>query len=236
MRIMTWDIDSGGREKIEAIINSIEKEDCEILVITGFRVNHNKENFFNELRGIGYKYFVYNRQENKYKDTVLIVSRDRLNIIKYNSRFKESFLIVEKDDVYIAGMNFTNNKTQKELVEVFNRELSQYKNKHLIVAGNMQTAQNYAMPNSLNKQLCKKYLNFDQMGFNNCIVECGYAKDTYSWKSKKSGEYNVDFILANKKIDLSESYCYYNSTVKEDNISSHSIIVLNLIIKNVSQL
>lgn len=233
MRIMTWDIDSGGRGKVNDIIDNIEKEDCEILVITGFRVNHNKDNILSGLKKIGYEYFVYNKRKNKYKDTVLIASKERLNVVKYNNSL-DSFLIVEKDDVYIAGMNFTNSQTQKKLVETFEQELLPYKNKNLIVAGNMQTAKNYATPNSLNKQLCKKYLSFNDMGFNNCISECGYAGGEYTWHSKKSGEYNVDFILADKSIDLSESFCYYNNEVKRNNISSHSIIVLNLIIKNIS--
>lgn len=54
MRIMTWDIDSGGRGKVNDIIDNIEKEDCEILVITGFRVNHNKDSILSGLKKIGY--------------------------------------------------------------------------------------------------------------------------------------------------------------------------------------
>lgn len=231
MRIMTWDIEKGGREKIQEILDVIKKEDSDVLVLTGFRLNHNKYKVIKGLKQIGYPFYIYNKKENKYRDTVLIASKEKLHIEKYNSNKKDSFLIVKKDDVYIAGMNFTSNKSQRDLVNLFESELSRYKDKNLIVAGNMQTAQNYATPNSLGNKSCKKYLDFNDMGFNNCIVECGYANNEYTWKARKDCEYNVDFILSNKSIDITGSYCYYNSKVKNEGISSHCAIILNLIIK-----
>ena len=230
MRIMTWDIDKGGREKVEEILNIIKKEDSDILVLTGFRINHNKDKILKGLRELDYPFFIYNKKETKHKDTVLIASKERVEVEKYASNRRDSFVIIKKDDVYIAGMNFTNSSSQKELVNLFNRELSEYKDKNLVVAGNMQTAQNYAAPNSFGNKACKKYLDFNEMGYNNCIVECGYANNEYTWRAKNGCEYNVDFILTSSHLNLEESYCYYNSSVKNDKISSHCAIVLNLLI------
>lgn len=228
MRITTWDIEKGGREKIDDILSVLINEDSDILVLTGFRTNHNKESILIGLRKLGYEFLIYNKKTNKHKDTVLIASKEQLEIKKYNSLNKDSFLVIKKDDLYIAAMNFTNSISQKELTNILKDKVEKYESKKLLLVGNMQTAQNYATPNSQNIKCCKKYMDFVSIGVRNCINECGYSNNEYTWINKNNCEYNVDFILANNNIDLEDSYCYYNTDVKKKGISSHCLITLSL--------
>lgn len=229
MKLMTWDIDRGGRNEIDSIVDSIYDEDCDIIVITGFRTNHNKDMLLSDLKEIGYNYIVYKKTKSKFQDTVLIASKEPFEIKRNVLSKKDSFLIIKQNDIYIAGMNFTSNISQKELMNIFKDELSEYKNDKLIVAGNMETAKNYATKNSLGKKLCKKYINFSDVDLKNCIQEMvGYDDNKFTWNTKKGGEYNVDFILVNDNILENNLYCYYNESVKESDISSHSMILLNI--------
>lgn len=229
MKLITWDIDSGGREQIDNIIDKIHREDCDIAVITGFRTNHNKNKILNSLKDIGYNYIVYRRPAHKHQDTVLVASKEDFIIEKNDCSKRDSFLIISQNDINIAAMNFTNNINQKELMNLFKEELSEYIDKKLIVAGNMQTAKNYATKNSLGKKLCKRYIDFKDVNLKNCIEQmASFNPDNYTWSSRKGGEYNVDFILMNEKMDEHNFYCYYNHDVKESGISSHSMILLNI--------
>lgn len=229
MKLMTWDIDKGGREEINSIIEKIERENCDIIVLTGFRINHNKNKILVELKSIGYTYLIYKKVANKYQDTILIASKEEFSVEKNSGSVKDSFLIIKKNDIYIAGMNFTHDITQKDLVKIFNKQLSSFSDKKLIVAGNMQTAKNYASKNSLNKKLCKKYINFNDMGLKNAIEEMvNYNPDEYTWSANKGAEYNVDFILINNKMSEDNVYAYYNHDVKNVGISSHSMILFNI--------
>lgn len=229
MKLMTWDIDGGGREEIDSIIDKIYDENCDIVVITGFRENHNKNIIISELNNIGYDYIVYRKTKNKFQDTVLIASKEEFTVEKNIYTKKDSFLIIKQNDIYIAGMNFTNSITQKELMKLFEEELFEFIDKKLIVAGNMQTAKNYATKNSLGKKLCKKYIDFKDLKLKNSIKEMvDYDPNKYTWRARKGGEYNVDFVLINEKMDEHNFYCYYNDSVKESGISSHSMIILNV--------
>lgn len=229
MKLMTWDIDSGGREQIDSIIEKIDREDCDTVVLTGFRTNHNKYEILEGLKDINYDYIVYKKPSHKYQDTVLVASKKEFSVEKNNGFKKDSFLIIKQDDIYLAAMNFTNSITQKDLMKLFKEELSELENEKLIVAGNMQTAKNYATKNSLGKKLCKKYINFSDVNLKNCIEEMvNYNPDVYTWSSHKGGEYNVDFILINEKMEEHNLYCYYDNTVKDRGISSHSMILLNI--------
>ena len=228
MRITTWNIDKGGRNKIKEILSVIKEEDSDLLVLTGFRVNHNKESIINGLKKFGYPFFIFNKKTSKHKDTILLATKEKVTVEKYNDFRKDSFLIVKKNDIYIAAMNFTDSISQKDLTNRFINEVSTYKDSPLLIVGNIQTAQNYATPNSLGIGCCKKYMDFNEIGLRNCIVECGYSNNEYTWKARKDCEYNVDFIFANNNIDLTNSYCYYNTNVKKEEISSHCLITLRL--------
>ena len=224
MKLITWDIDSGGKNNIYDILDKINKEDCDIAVITGFRLNHNKNIILKGLRDIGYANLLYKKPFNSHQDTVLIASREGFDVIKNNSFKKDSFLIIKVNDLFIASMNFTNSITQKDLMNLFAEELNEFKDKKLIVTGNMQTAKNYATENSLGKKQCKKYMDFKVLGLNNCMEN----SNIYTWDSRKGGEYNVDFILANDEVLKESIYCYYNSDVKDSKISTHCMIITNI--------
>ena len=149
MKLIMWDIDSGGRNQIDSIVENIRKENSDIVVLTGFRLNHNKRLIINSLKDIGYEHIIYKYVPNKHQDTVLIASREKFEVENSKGSVNDSFLIIKNDDFYIAGMNFTHNLSQKDLVNIFKSKLNHLVDKKLIVTGNMQTAKNYASKNSL---------------------------------------------------------------------------------------
>lgn len=228
MKLIMWDIDSGGRNQIDSIVENIRKENSDIVVLTGFRLNHNKRLIINSLKDIGYEHIIYKYVPNKHQDTVLIASREKFEVENSKGSVNDSFLIIKNDDFYIAGMNFTHNLSQKDLVNIFKSKLNHLVDKKLIVTGNMQTAKNYASKNSLGKKFCKKYIDFKDMNLKNTLeTMTNYNPDEYSWVSKSGEEYNVDFILTSNKFDEECCYCYYNHDVKTSRVSSHSMIVFN---------
>lgn len=228
MKILNWNIYKGGREKTNEILNEIKSENCDIVTLTGFKLNHNKNILLNGLKNIGYKYIFYNKKSDEHKEIVLIATKTNAELLKYNDK-NEEFLMIKKDDFYIAGMNFVYQKNQKEIVQTLKNKSKKYINDKLIIIGNMQTAKNYATPNSEGKKMCKKYIDFKEIGLINTMKEYGCSTDKYTWKSKSGCEYNVDFILAKKEVISNNTYCYCNNDVIDKGVSPHAKVILNIL-------
>ena len=231
MKIATWNIDRGGGGRVGLILDKIKEINCDTFIITGFRTNHNKNTIIDGLKEIGYKYITYKKVGGKHKDTVLIASKYHFEVIKHSgasNQIGDYFLTIRQGDFVISGMNLVHSITQKSLMELIVNEVKTYANEKHLVVGNMEAAKNYAYPNSLKKKMCKKYINFEELGIRNCLEDDFNSGNVYTWKTNKQGEYNVDFIFLNNNIEFTRRDCCLNTLIKEEGLSSHAIISINI--------
>ena len=118
MIINTWNIRHGGGTRVNELNKVFQNYCSDVLIITEFRNNKNKELIEEHLIKLGYKFFAYSDSLPKI-NTVMIACKKNAQVEYFNAlnENKQRIIKVTYEDVLIYGCYFPQQKLKMSVFE-----------------------------------------------------------------------------------------------------------------------
>ena len=230
MKIITWNIQQGGGIRIDKIIDTLEKYDADILVITEYRNNEKGLKLRSCLLERGYLFQVAPVVDRKI-NTVLIAAKDDFSIQLFYQELQAEYfraIKVENDDLCLYGLYFPQEIEKNKIFEFILDEIRKSEEKPTIFIGDFNTGKHF-IDEAKNTFYCSNYM--DAIEQNNYIDAWRFInkdKLQFSWYSNAGNGFRIDHAFVHEQYKNMILYCFYSHREREDKISDHSLMVLEL--------
>lgn len=246
MRILLWNIQSGGGERVDRISAEILNSKADIIALTEFKDNKYGEKLQQDIsKSYQYKFFNINLKniKAKYKkkidlNSVFVASKVPLsnenNIFIANN--EERIISFEVSGIVIYLVYFPQGKLQIPLFEYLFNEIDEKNDKPILILGDFNSGNNMfdrQNKNSVKFHCAKFFDNFEKRDYINIWKELNsygneIINNEYSWFSNRNNGFRIDHAFIHKKyISLIKS-CYYEHKPRENKVSDHSIMIIDL--------
>lgn len=230
MKIITWNIRQGGGTRINKVICSIKDYKADIIVITEYRNNENGLELRKFLLDNGYLFQIVPMVD-KNKNTLLIAARSDFSSQLFLQDLHEDYfrvVKVENNDLCLYGLYFPQKMEKKKIFDFMLNEMNKYKGKAVVFIGDFNTGKHF-IDEEKNTFFCSQYINI--------IEENNYAdawrfinkdKHEFSWYSNRGNGFRIDHAYINEEYKDKILNCFYSHKEREDKITDHSMMVLEL--------
>ncbi|MBI9041948.1 endonuclease/exonuclease/phosphatase family protein [Lutibacter sp.] len=229
MIITTWNLKHGGGKRIKEIVRVLsENTDTDIFVFTEYRNNSNKEYLSLKLNELGYVY-QYNPKSEPNENSVLVASK-----IKFKSKIfsnlnshKHRVIKVFNNEYAIYGCYFPLKNLKKELFEFLMDEVHENK-ENLIIIGDFNTGKHFI--DEKNKTFyCSEYFEeLEQKEMIDAWRLSNSQKKEFSWYNNAVNGFRLDHIFISSYLKNKVKQCEYIHTYREEKISDHSMMKLEI--------
>lgn len=230
MRIITWNIRHGGGTRVDSIIRRLINKDADLVVITEYRNNENGVKIRQALLEAGYL-FQYCPITDKDKNTLLIVSRINLSGSLFKKELQEEFhrvVRIESDNFALYGMYFPQKQEKKKVFEFMLSQIGKNPDRPIIFIGDFNTGKQY-IDEEKNTFYCSEYMDMIvQQGLVDAWRYINDDKREYSWYSNAGNGFRIDHIFVSNGIKDKVQNCYYSHAEREDKVSDHSMMVMEI--------
>jgi len=232
MIISTWNLRHGGGSRIKDIINVLNDNiKTDILVLTEFRNNSNKEVLLTSLKKMGYTYFYSPKSEPK-TNTVLIATKQNYNVeyFKELKEHKQRVVKINTPNLSIYGCYFPQQKLKKEVFEFLLNQIQSLPNENIIITGDLNTGKHYLDEKGASFYCSEYFDKLEQKGMIDAWRLFNADEKEYSWYSNAGNGFRLDHFFVSKSIKNYVTKCYYNHNYRERKISDHSFMSLEITI------
>ena len=227
IKIVSWNIRQGGGSRLSKIIKSIKASNAQIVTLNEYHNNASGIRLRSELLRLGYR-FQFVTHSPASSNSVIIVSKlpcESLIFPKSDEEYSGNIIAASFDAFDLYGVYFPHKKKHKLFHFLLNHLPGQ---KPSIIAGDFNSGINGIdqKGNSFWYEDEMKSLNeinyIDAFRYKN-----GQVKE-YSWYSHQGNGYRYDHTYIHEDLSPITQACYYNHEVRQDRISDHSMMVLEL--------
>ena len=229
MKITTRNIQSGWGKRISLILECIrENSDSDIFIITEYRNNH-KEIIYNKLLLLWYK-FIYGATEELNKNSLIIASKKDFHIQLFNNLQEHSHRVIKiyDQDYMIYWCYFPQGKYKKIIFDFLLEEIKKNKNKKIIITWDINTGKHF-IDEEKKTFIYSEYLDILETKW---IIDAWRLKNKnskeYSWYSHAGNWFRIDHFFISDNLSQNIINCKYNHTYRENKISDHSMMNLEL--------
>lgn len=228
LKILSWNIQQGGGSRTHAIALKLIAYNPMVIVLSEFRNNPNGLALRKKL--MDYNYFhQYVTAAPSDKNSVLIASKYPANSILYNDNkdlaFPNNVIAVDLGSFHLFGLYMPHKKKHK----LFELLLEEIKTKQpAIVVGDYNTGINHVdqVKDSFWYQAQMK--KFQEAGMEDAFRHLHGKVKEYSWYSHQKNGYRYDHSYVSKDLLPVVKSCFYLHEWREDKLSDHSPMVLEL--------
>ena len=228
--IGTWNLRHGGGVRTEKILCSIKVNNkVDVWVLTEYRNNQNREIFEQGLKKQGYLYFQSINVEPKL-NSVLIASKIEFKSKTFpNLKEHEQRIIkIEIEKYTIYGCYFPNMNIKKVIFDFLMSEIEKYGTNNLIFTGDFNTGKHYLDEKGATF-LHANFLDlFEKVGLIDAWREIHKVKKEFSWFSHIGNGFRLDHFFIDKNLTDKIIDCEYIHKYREEKISDHSMMILEL--------
>lgn len=227
IRILSWNIRQGGGSRVAKIISRIKATDAQIVSLNEYRNNKSGVRLRAELLSLGYRYQVVSNAKSD-DNSVIIVSKLPCNGLifpKSDPNYHHNVVCAQFEAFDFYGVYLPHKKKHVLFDFIQDRIASE---KASIVAGDYNSGINGV------DQVGKSFWYEDEIKAFNKIeyidafrLKNGDVKE-YSWYSHQGNGYRYDHTYIHEDLSPITSACYYDHEVRQDNISDHSMMILEL--------
>ena len=221
IRILNWNIQSGGGTRIDRILAELTKDNPDVIVISEFRNNENGEKIKKLLNQAEFKYIIHNEdKDNDNLNSVLIASKYEIkesNIPQFNKR--HLFIPVEINNFNLVGIFCNDDTTTRECINHIIKYSEDIIKTQTIITGDFN-----AGPRGSDT---KRYTGLKKLvakGFVDCWrrISNKNIEWSYSLGNKKSqpDHFFITSSIENKIVDIK-----YDHEVRINRISDHSKMI-----------
>ena len=230
MIITTWNIRHGGGKRIVGIEKFIiDNKQSDVLIITEFRNNQNKDLIINYLNEYNFKNVVTTNAEPR-TNSVLIASKNKFEVKFFDelNEHKQRVIKIKNSNFSIYGCYFPQQKLKKIIFELLLDEVKNSSNENIIITGDFNTGKHYYDEKGASFY-CSDYLDkLESSGMTDAWRFINKNKREYSWYSNAGNGFRIDHFFISNNLNQLISNCYYTHTYRKDKSSDHSSMTLEL--------
>lgn len=231
MKILSWNIQSGGSSRLHLIIERILKLAPDIFIATEFRANKSGASLNNALIGL-YPYHANVESESPNINSVAIFSKEKFTRItcRCAKEDRHRFISINLNSIKIIGVYFAQGMAKQSQFNYLIKDAQRNGTKNKIIIGDLNTGDSEMDSGNKNigfyceddfKKLATQFYS-DAYRYKN-----GQKRD-YSWWSNNGYGYRIDHCLCDTSLLKKMTKCYYISKWKADGASDHAPLIIEL--------
>lgn len=227
LKILSWNIRQGGGTRIIKILSKLSSFNAEVVVLSEYKNNDSGARIRAGLLSAGYRY-QYVTAARPADNSAAIFSKLACSAKLYpqaDADYPHNVLAAEYEAFTIFGMYLPHKKHHK----LFDFLLDQAKGeKPAIMVGDYNSGINHVDQVGKSFWYEDKLKALDKLGYKDAFrVKHGQAKE-YSWYSHQGNGYRYDHTYVHESLVPIIKDCYYLHDWREEKLSDHSPMVLEL--------
>lgn len=230
LSILTWNLRHGGGKRISAILDAIsDNANADIIVLTEFRNNQNKSTIENGLKEFGYSYIKTLNVEPKL-NSVLIASKKEFESQDFPNlrEHKQRVIRIDVEGYKIYGCYFPGQNLKKEVFEFLLSEMEDSGIENIIITGDINTGKHYLDEKGATFFHSDYLDKFEEKGLVDAWRKIHGDKREFTWYSNAGNGFRIDHFFVDGQLSERITNCEYIHEYRVNNISDHSMMVLEL--------
>ena len=227
LKILSWNIRQGGGSRIASICNNIIDFGAEIVQLSEYRNNASGAKIRLKLLQAGYRYHMVS-PAGKDDNSTAIFSKIPSNYRYYpfsDPVYNHNVISAEYEAFTLFGM-YLPHKKKHELFDFLLKEINRAGPS--ILVGDFNTGINYVDQKGNSFWYTDKLEALAKEGYVDGFREKNGQVKEYSWYSHQGNGYRYDHIYLHRDLLPIANSCYYLHEWRENKLSDHSPIVLEL--------
>lgn len=227
MKILSWNIRQGGGSRITKIIGCIRDHKPHVLTLNEYRNNKSGIRIRTELLHLGYRYQVVT-QAGSDNNSVLIASKlpgDSCLFPKSDPTYFHNIACISFDAFDLYGVYFPHKKKHR-LFNFLMERLAE--SKPSIIAGDFNSGINGLDQKGNSFWYEHEMKALTRIGYQDAFRHLHGDTLEYSWYSHQGNGYRYDHTYIHEDLLPILKGCYYDHEVRQNNISDHSMMILEL--------
>lgn len=228
IRILSWNIRQGGGTRVLQIVKAIERTQAAIVTLNEYRNNASGIQLRTALLKLNYRYQVVTAATAN-DNSVIIASKFPLHSTlfpKADDDFPHNVVQAEFDAFYLIGVYLPHKKKHK-LFDFLTERVKSY-DKPCVIAGDYNTGKNYIDQKGNSFWYQEDLERFEDAGMIDAFRHINGDVKEYSWYSHQGNGFRYDQTYVEEALVPLVTNCYYDHKVREDNVSDHSGMLLDI--------
>jgi exodeoxyribonuclease-3 len=227
MKILTWNIQHGGGSRINQILIILNYYNADLVVLTEFRNNKNKDKITQTLNSKGYHFFE-SPACSPTTNTVLIGSKTEFTTTYFQLEVKENshrIFQIELNGISIYPCYFPQKNLKKPVFEFLIKQIKSHNPKDkIIVIGDLNTGKHY-IDEDKNTFYYSEYLLELEKYLTDAFRQIHGPIKEFSWYSSAGNGFRIDHCFTK---NLQIQSCTYHHQPRTDKVSDHSIMEVEI--------
>lgn len=220
MRIITFNIQHGGGNRLDGIKRFVELHRPDTLILTEYRNESNE--LQNSLKGLGYSFQFSGDCPDKL-NTILVASRIRFDPLKSSQRI----ISVRFKDFVLFGVYFPQGEAKREVFDIIKREVKSLGDRVLML-GDFNTGLHYLDESGKTFACADSFASLSQIGLVDSWRSRNPESREFSWYSNHGNGFRIDHVFSSKLIDNEISSINYLHETRLEKVSDHSALRVDL--------
>ena len=227
LKILSWNIRQGGGTRLKKIIDKISSSNSDILVLSEFRHGKSGQMIRTSMIRLGYRFQNVSAAAPS-SNSVAIFSRIPCQQLIYNDAcpyFPHNIVCSVFEAFRLYGV-YMPHKKKHELFEFLTDEAKKYDN--IILMGDYNTGKNYIDQKGDSFWYNDQLQLFEKSGMVDAFRLIHGQNSEYSWFSHQGNGYRYDHSYLKETLKPVLADCYYQHDWREEGLSDHSAMILEL--------
>jgi len=229
MKILSWNIQSGGGRRLHLIIERILTLEPDIFIATEFRANKSAAALNNALRVL-YPYHAHAASEFSNINSVAIYSKENFTRLpcRCAKEDRHRFISINLNGVKIIGAYFAQGMAKQSQFNYLIKDAQRNGTKNKIIIGDLNTG-NSDMDSEYSSFYCEDdFRILATKLFSDAYRYKNKQKRVYSWWSNNGYGYRIDHCLCDASLSKKIKKCYYIEKWKDAGASDHAPLFVEL--------
>lgn len=228
IRILSWNIQQGGGSRLAGILSAIQAMDAQVVVLSEYRNNQSGIQLRYRALSMGYRYqMVTPAQTNE--NSVILLSKFPADFRlhpKSDPKYGHSIVEGRFDAFSVLGM-YLPHKKKHQLMDYLIDYLTP-DDTPAILCGDMNIGINGVDQKGNSFWYEAELIKLHEMGYPDAFRHIHGDAREYSWYSHQGNGYRYDHTLVDKDLLPITKNCYYQHKYREQKLSDHSPMILEL--------
>ena len=229
-KILTWNLRHGGGSRVTMIIETLKlHSNATTIILTEFRNNENASIIQSSLSESGFIHQFTTTAEPT-KNSVLIASKENFKSKTFPELAEHSQRVIKvfNDNFSIYGCYFPGQDNKKYIFDFLLKEIKQQPTSKIIITGDINTGKHFIDEKGATF-FHSDYINkIEEHNFFDAWRHFHHDKKEYTWFSNAGNGFRLDHFFVHNNLKEKVVSCNYIHDYREEKISDHSMMLLEL--------
>jgi exodeoxyribonuclease III len=228
LSIVSWNIQQGGGSRVSLICSALIEKSYDIVMLSEFKNNHNGEKIKINLLNAGYKYQAISNAK-KDENTVFVASKHACEYKTYaeaDPNYTNNIINVKFSAFNLMAV-YLPHKKKHNLFQFIIQETAANLAPTIIV-GDYNTGHNYIDQKGDSFWYQPELQALESNYFKDAFRYINKNSEEYSWFSHQGNGYRYDHTYVHEQLLAVVKNCYYLHEWRQNKLSDHSPMVIEL--------